>query len=578
MEEGKMDLSKKQECLENIKEIENYLKEKFALSFKNFLEKFSPFSKVTKEFLESYLTNNNLTIRWAPLGIVGSDIGMFKVKRDYTKKESIKKMNEFVNNLKQNSIEKDFAMSLFENIDNLISEDISKVEKEIDFKDTFTCLTISDEIIADIKNRENQFSCVKINKYENEINVLLLGKTGVGKSTLINGFLKKDLAPIKKTYEIKKYYNKELKEELNKFNLFDSKGLELMDKIEEKLQEINHQYKIINPDEFFHCIWFCTNVPRFEDYEKELLMELKEKYSKRKFVPIIFVRTKALGNKENKELEEEIKKQNNFSDNPLVPVIAKEIIEEEDEEEDDDDDDNKRINRIKPKGLKKLREKTIEMAKKTFILHYISEIKNKIDNVVIKDFIDKMWENFEEGLSRLEHIVLECGIDFAKNWYHDVNYFDIIEKSMIFFYNYRERDENKKKENEERAKKIIKKYKDCYGFSIIGSRFSKIYKIYKENKEKYLNDFMNDIYENKINELKEKKEEKIIDENICNKNYFRNIIAKRVFEFIDYDSEMILKSRFLKYILSKIIKKFLDLYFDEFSVMIKKCIEKELEK
>ena len=84
-------------------------------------------------------------------------------------------------------------------------------------------------------------------------------------------------------------------------------------------------------------------------------MELKEKYSKRKFVPIIFVRKKALGNKENKELEEEIKKQNNFSDNPLVPVIAKEIIEEEDEEEDDDGDDNKRINRIKPKGLKKLR-------------------------------------------------------------------------------------------------------------------------------------------------------------------------------------------------------------------------------
>ena len=41
---------------------------------------------------------------------------------------------------------------------------------------------------------------------------------------------------------------------------------------------------------------------------------------------------------------------------------------------------------------------------------------------------------------------------------------------------------------------------------------------------------------------------------------------------------MILKSRFLKYILSKIFKKFLDLYFDEFSVMIKKCIEKELEK
>ena len=82
MEEGKMDLSKKQEYLENIKEIENYLKEKFALSFKNFLEKFSPFSKVTKEFLEKYLTNNNMTIRWAPLGIVGSYIGMFKVKRD----------------------------------------------------------------------------------------------------------------------------------------------------------------------------------------------------------------------------------------------------------------------------------------------------------------------------------------------------------------------------------------------------------------------------------------------------------------------------------------------------------------
>ena len=67
-----------------------------------------------------------------------------------------------------------------------------------------------------------------------------------------------------------------------------------------------------------------------------------------------------------------------FSGNPLVPVIAKEIVDEvEDEEEDDDDDDNKRINIIRPKGLKKLREKTNEMAKKTCLLHYISEIKKK---------------------------------------------------------------------------------------------------------------------------------------------------------------------------------------------------------
>ena len=40
---------------------------------------------------------------------------------------------------------------------------------------------------------------------------------------------------------------------------------------------------------------------------------------------------------------------------------------------------------------------------------------------------------------------------------------------------------------------------------------------------------------------------------------------------------MIFKSRFLKYILSKMSKKFLYLYLDEFSVILKKCIEKELE-
>ena len=45
---------------------------------------------------------------------------------------------------------------------------------------------------------------------------------------------------------------------------------------------------------------------------KKILKELKEKYSKRNFVPINFVRTKALGESENKKLREETNKQNGF--------------------------------------------------------------------------------------------------------------------------------------------------------------------------------------------------------------------------------------------------------------------------
>ena len=129
--------------------------------------------------------------------------------------------------------------------------------------------------------------------------------------------------------------------------------------------------------------------------------------------------------------------------------------------------------------------------------------KKKIDSVVIKDFIDKIWESFEEGLYGLEKVVLECGIDLGWNWYQDVNHLYYIEESLVFFYDYREKDENNIKENKERVKKLVKKLKIVMVFQFF-VQIPKLYKIYKENKEKYLNDFMNDEYENKINELKKR--------------------------------------------------------------------------
>lgn len=112
------------------------------------------------------------------------------------------------------------------------------------------------------------------------IRVLLMGKTGAGKSSFVNYFLNDDLAktgvgkPV--TQNIDKYT-------MNirgvKTELFDTKGLEVVNVyeiLEEILAEIKRRNNQTNVLEWFHTIFYCVSMKnaRLEDFEVNLLKEI----------------------------------------------------------------------------------------------------------------------------------------------------------------------------------------------------------------------------------------------------------------------------------------------------------------
>ena len=197
-----------------------------------------------------------------------------KEKKDY----ETKKLKEIQNNFNKNN----FCVNQSNKLESYINEQIPKIFSKLDLKLKEKTKETYLEILANIKNSNSQ----------RKKRILLLGKTGVDKSTLINAIFDFDLAetgfgrPITMNEKPKKYvYNTR-----PDIELFDSRGIEIdpnygVDVNYKKIKNfIDEQFQKNEP---LDAILYCVTGTRIEDVELELVKKLKALYKDNSLTSII---------------------------------------------------------------------------------------------------------------------------------------------------------------------------------------------------------------------------------------------------------------------------------------------------
>ncbi len=214
----------------------------------------------------------------------------------------------------------------------------------------------------------------KKNINKEKVNIIVAGKTGVGKSSLINYIFGKEVAKVGDgqpvTQEIQEYDF-----ENDNITLFDTKGIEAKD-YEKTLDNIKKYLELRqdSPDENddIHIAWLCISErgDRVEEADRELLKILSKAG-----IPVIGVFTKRESKRESNFV-------NKVVEDNLLPE-AKAIVRVRSITEEVEIEDN--LVELKPKGAEELLEETYK---------YMSEGRRnaikKAQTAVLKDRIEAM--------------------------------------------------------------------------------------------------------------------------------------------------------------------------------------------
>ena len=241
--------------------------------------------------------------------------------------EEIMLKQEAIKNCKK-SLNKAYSKGIFKIIRNFAKEEKKWLDSldQPEIKNKITNLTQKLEILFDelyehekILEKLNQKFIITLQKnYSprelNKLNYIIIGTSGVGKSTLINELFGEKLAEegvgTRITLKNTKYESK-----LVPFmSLLDTMGTEigsghrLIDVLDETLDYITKQLNSNDPNDHIHCILYCTSSNRVFKDELDVVLKLRAKYDGKK-LPIVIVYTRATNEEEVEASKDAI---NNF--------------------------------------------------------------------------------------------------------------------------------------------------------------------------------------------------------------------------------------------------------------------------
>ena len=164
----------------------------------------------------------------------------------------------------------------------------------------------------------------------NNLNIIVVGKSGVGKSTLINSVFRENLAetglgrPV--TANVRKIQKKGFP-----LTVYDTPGFELSKEQQTSVKDqilslIYEGNKTNDINDSIHCIWYCINVGgnrTFDESELAWLKALTES-NKTTQVPIIVVLTQSVPKRKAQELKTLVENEN-LDIVKVVPVLAQDM-------------------------------------------------------------------------------------------------------------------------------------------------------------------------------------------------------------------------------------------------------------
>ena len=229
------------------------------------------------------------------------------------------------------------------------------------------------------KNKEKFLNESK--QLKNKYNILIIGPTGSGKSTLINEFLNLENKAIEGigdsiTMDFKNYTT-----EGSKYTLIDTQGIDYSRPISEFSKILYSKIKECNekPYSFIDMIYYCTNnMTRFQTQEFEMIKELKKLFNTEK-IPLIIIFTQCYFEEDFINMKNFIKEKYGHEKYSILRLIAR------------------KKGTIEPYGLKELK---IETENKLNIFKenaYASKFIGNVSKILYKEYTNSFFNSFIKG-------------------------------------------------------------------------------------------------------------------------------------------------------------------------------------